>query len=247
MARSRLDRHNRRVTSTADLSDHDVAALVRDGYDTIAAKYAAYATASLSHPRRVWLGDLLGRLRPGSKILELGCGPGVPTGASIVDAGHDLVGVDISTGQIELANQRVPSARFITANMIDVHFEPGEFDAVVALFSLIHVRRCHYEELFAKIRRWLIPDGWFLASLGSADSPGWLEEDLLGLGATNWTNGFDVATTTRLLVGAGFVLRRAEIVKHDEPTGPEQWLYVMARAARPVAPRRRHIPSTPTS
>jgi ubiquinone/menaquinone biosynthesis C-methylase UbiE len=228
MDRSRLDRHNRRVTSTADLSDQEVAALVRDGYDATAAKYAAYATASPSHPRRVWLEDLLGHLRPASKILDLGCGPGVPTGASIVDAGHDLVGVDISSGQIELANQRVPSARFITANMMDVHFEPAEFDAIVALFSFTHVRRRHYQELFANIRRWLIPGGWFLASFGSADSPGWLEEDLLGLGATNWTNSFDAATTTRLLVGARFVLYRAEIVRHDEPTGPEHWLYVVA-------------------
>lgn len=235
------------MTPRANLSDHEVAALVRDGYDAIAAEYAAYATANLSHPRGAWLRDLLGRLRPGSQVLELGCGPGVPAGAAVVDAGHDLVGIDISSRQLELANQRVPSARFIQADMTDVHFEPGEFDAIVALFSFTHVRRCHYEELFAKIGRWLRPDGWFLASFGSSDSPGWLEEDLLGLGAPNWTNSFDAATTTRLLLDAGLRLYQAEIVSQDEPTGPEHWLYVIARAPATVTSRARWFSGLSTS
>ncbi|HZU74972.1 MAG TPA: class I SAM-dependent methyltransferase [Acidimicrobiales bacterium] len=212
-----------------DLGDEEVAALVRSGYDAIAERYLRYAAGAHSHPRHEWLGRLLDVLRPGSRILELGCGPGVPTARDIAEAGHRLVGVDISPRQLDLARRSVPGATFIEADMLALELEPGSFDAVVALYSIIHVPRRHYPVLFERIHRWLTPEGWFLASLGTGDSAGWLEEDLLGFGAKNWTNSCDVTTTERLLHASGLVPEVVEIVDQGEPSGPERWLYVLAR------------------
>ena len=47
-------------------------------------------------------------------------------------------------------------------------------------------------------RDWLSPGGWFLVCLGTRDSPGWFEEDFLGYGGTNWTNGYDLETNFAL-------------------------------------------------
>ena len=217
------------MSPEADLGDDEVAALVRDGYDAIAESYLAYVTEAQAHPRHDWLDLLLGQLAPASRVLELGCGPGVPTASRIVAAGHELTGVDISARQVELARTAVPTATFRNASMLEVDFPEGSFDAVVALYSIIHVPRRHYPELFWSIRGWLRPGGWLLTSLGTGNSPGWLEEDLLGLGATNWTNSFDSAKTERLIRDARFRLDRAKEVNQDEPSGPERWLYVLAR------------------
>ena len=197
----------------------------------MAERYATYAAASVGHPRHAWLDELLERLPPAADVLELGCGPGVPTAAAVVAAGHNLTGVDISSGQLEIARRAVPGATFLEADMAALDFPPSSFDAVVALYSLIHVPRRHYPALFLRISGWLRPNGVLLASFGTGDSPGWLEQDLLGFGAPNWTNSHDPATTEMLLEGAGLIPDRSELVVQDEPTGPERWLYVLARPA----------------
>lgn len=210
-------------------SDEEVAALVRDGYDAIAAQYASYAEAATEHPRHEWVQRLLDRLRPQSRVVDLGCGPGVPTAAALVAAGHEVVGVDISEGQLALARAQVPLATFVHADILDVTFDARAFDAVVALYSLTHVPRHHYPTLFDRIRTWLEPDGWFLATLGTGDSSGWLEEDFLGFGGTSWTNSFDPAATERVLRDAGLVPESVAVVEQTEQWGHERWLHVLAR------------------
>jgi cyclopropane fatty-acyl-phospholipid synthase-like methyltransferase len=219
------------MTPELEPSDDDVADLVREGYDAIATRYAAYAASATTHPRHEWVDRLLAQLRPGSRVLELGCGTGIPTAAAIAGAGHELVGIDISANQLTMARQHVPSATFVHANFLDVEFERGRFDAVVAMYSITHVPRRRYRMLFERIRRWIAPDGWFLASLGTGDSSGWLEEDFLGFGATSWTNSYDPATTQQLLRDARLSLESADVLEHDEQWGTERWLYVLARAA----------------
>src|SRR5207248_8510336 len=101
--------------------------LVAGGYNAIAEPYLRYAAASDTHPRRDWLAELLDRLAPRSRVLELGCGPGVPTARDIAAAGHHLVGVDISARQPDLARQHVPGATFIEADMMSLELEPRSF------------------------------------------------------------------------------------------------------------------------
>ena len=76
---------------------------------------------------------------------------------------------------------------------------------------------------------WLRPGGWFLASMGRSDDAGWNEENFLGFGHTNWTNGYDPDTSRRLLVEAGFELEHAVVVSEATPFGPERWLWVLGR------------------
>lgn len=217
------------MSPEAEPGDHEVAALVRNGYDAIADRYALYAAGADLHPRHNWLSQLLGRLQPNSRVLELGCGPGVPTAVRIVAAGHRLVGVDISPRQIDIARREVPEATFVNTDMLELNFEPASFEAVVAFYSIIHVPRRHYPQLLGRIRNWLTPGGWFLASFGTGNSTGWLEEDLLGFGKPNWTNSYDPATTEQILRSSGLNPETIETVTQEEPTGPECWLYVLAQ------------------
>src|SRR3954471_24993341 len=130
-----------------DRSDDDVAAIVRNGYDAIADGYlASMRTTDTNDPRSAWVDRFLGSVQPESRIIDIGCGPGVPTAAQLDAAGHRVVGVDISPRQVILAQSEVPGAEFVMADIFDLQFDPGSFDAAIALFSLAHVPRRRYPE-----------------------------------------------------------------------------------------------------
>lgn len=211
-----------------EASDEEATAFVREGYDAIAEHFAAIVNPP-SHPRHAWLADLMQRLPKSADVLEIGSGSGRPTAEALTDAGHAVTGIDVSAEQVALARTNVPMATFTQADVLELSFPEASFDAVVAFYVLTHVPRRHYPELFARLRSWLRPGGWFLATFGKSDSAGWFEEDFLGFGGTSWTNSYDPATTTRLLEDAGFTLERADLVEQQEQWGSEGWLFVLAQ------------------
>jgi len=211
------------------MDDSAVARKVRDGYDSIAEQFMELVTRPrLSDPRSAWVDDLLERLAPESNVLDLGCGPGVPTAAAFIRDGHRVTGIDISPRQVELARANVPLGRFLVGDALKTDFEPGSFDAIIALFSLTHIPRDRWESLFADFVVWLHPRGWLLATFGMSDSGGCDEEDFLGFGHTNWTNGFSPDTSQCLLRDVGFRIDRAEMIEDEMPSGLEQWLWVLS-------------------
>ena len=54
-----------------------------------------------------WLAASLG---PGGRVLDLGCGTGLPTARQLTDAGLRVTGVDLSAGMLALARENVPEA-----------------------------------------------------------------------------------------------------------------------------------------
>jgi cyclopropane fatty-acyl-phospholipid synthase-like methyltransferase len=82
----------------------------------------------------------LERLEPGSRVLDYGCGSGLPTALQFTDAGMRVVGVDESQRMLALARESVPAAQFVHQDMRTLD-GLGEFDAVVAFFSLLMLSR----------------------------------------------------------------------------------------------------------
>jgi hypothetical protein len=74
--------------------------------------------------------------------------------------------------------------------------------------------------------RWLEPDGFFLASLGSGGSPDWTGE---WLGVPIFFSGYDVETNRTLLREAGFELLLDDVVEMSEPEGEGAFLWVLAQ------------------
>src|SRR5258706_78271 len=80
---------------------------VRRGYDT--ASYAYRADDAESGPYANWIHRLDSALSRSSRVVDLGCGCGVPIARDLAAAGHAVVGVDISQTQIERARRLVPA------------------------------------------------------------------------------------------------------------------------------------------
>ena len=199
--------------------------LVARGYDTMIDTWEAWAAQIEEDPRDEWAADLATRLPEDARVLELGCGGGTIETQELA-ARFRLTGLDLSERQLERARQRVPQAEFVHGDLTAVEFPPASFDAVVAFYSFNHVPRELLAPVFSRIRRWLVPGGWFMAALGTGDIEAWTGDFL---GAQTFFSSFPPATNTRLLRDAGLDVVRDEVVAIAEPEGPVRFQWILAR------------------
>jgi cyclopropane fatty-acyl-phospholipid synthase-like methyltransferase len=192
--------------------------VVADGYDAIGEAFVAWRDRIVGDPRRAWEEELTSRLPDGARVLELGCGAGVPDTQRLA-ARFRVTGVDISPRQVERAHAAVPEAEFICADFTALELAPGGFEAVVAFYSFNNVPRDLLPGLFARIHSWLTPGGLFMSALGTSDTEGWVGE---WLGAPMFFSSYPPETNARLLREAGFELLRDEVVTFEEPEGPDE-------------------------
>jgi SAM-dependent methyltransferase len=143
--------------------------LVRRGYDVISHSYRDY---------RAWVDELGALLQPGARVLDLGCGAGIPATRLLAESGFGVVGVDFSEVQIARARTLVPGATFICADMVLWEGDSSSFDAVVSFYALIHLPLEVQRPLFSRIAQWLSPNGYLLAIVGHGEWTG--TEDYLG-------------------------------------------------------------------
>ena len=73
--------------------------IVADGYDAIADPYLEWAAQIEADPRDRMLVEFSARLEPGARVLDIGCGAGVPATRSLA-AKFVVTGLDISGEQI---------------------------------------------------------------------------------------------------------------------------------------------------
>ncbi|GAA4510448.1 class I SAM-dependent methyltransferase [Actinoallomurus oryzae] len=138
---------------------------VRRTYDVVAEPYAAGFRDELAHKPldRALLTALLEQAGAGAPVADLGCGPGHVTGW-LADQGAAAVGVDLSGAMVELARKEHPAVEFRQGDLLDLPARDGEFAAVVALYSIIHLTAAELTRAFQEIHRVLRPGGRLLVS-----------------------------------------------------------------------------------
>ena len=203
----------------------DPAKIVADGYDSMAEHYLAWGREVVDPTAERLLGELIGRLPVGARVLDLGCGAGLPWTRRLA-AGFDVTGVDVSAEQVRLARRNVPGASFLQADMATLEMPPESLAAVTAFYSVSHLPRDRHADLFRRIATWLAPEGLLLATLGATDSPDWTGE---WLGVPMFFSAFDAAANRALLREAGFELLVDEVAQVREPEGAVEFLWVLAR------------------
>lgn len=199
--------------------------LVAAGYDRIAERYLNWAGTIEDVARARHTALLLDRLPAGARLLDLGCGAGLPTTAALA-AWFRVVGVDLSARQLALARRNVPMAAFVQADMARLPFGGRRFDAVTAFYSVTHVPRDEHAALFGEVAAVLRPGGLFVASLGAGATDG-VEDDWLG--APTYFSHWDAETTLALLREAGFEMLSAQVETLDEHGTPVSFLWAAAQ------------------
>ena len=101
-------------------------------------------------------------IRPGMKILELGCGTGSMWKENLhLLQGAELTLTDFSHGMLETAKQNIcaENVPFAQVDIQDIPYPDGSFDAVIANMMLYHVPDLH--KGLAEVRRVLKDGGVF--------------------------------------------------------------------------------------
>jgi cyclopropane fatty-acyl-phospholipid synthase-like methyltransferase len=192
----------------------DYKRLVREGYDRCAPAFAA-ARAAEEQPG---LELLLPRLAPGSRVLDLGCGSGLPVAARLA-RDHAVTGVDFSSSQLQLARANVPTAQFVESDLMAVDFAPAAFDAVVSFYAIFHLPREEHGELLRRIARWLAPGGWLLATVTRFREPAYTEQFFgVEMYWSNWSRD----DYERMAREAGLRVRDAGAIGHGYSDGAER-------------------------
>jgi SAM-dependent methyltransferase len=200
--------------------------IVADGYDAIGETFAVWREEIVGDPRREWEDELVARLEPGARVLELGCGPGTVETRRLAQS-FAVTGVDISPRQVERARAAIPEADFLCADFTELELPADSLDAAVAFYTLNHVPRELLAPLLASASGWLVPGGWLMVAFGTSDNPGWTGE---WLGAETYFASFPPEINSRLVREAGFRIERDEVVTFEEPEGPARFQWVLAQA-----------------
>lgn len=204
----------------------DPRTVVRAGYDHLATRYLEWTLTVDPVHRVTYQAMALDHIEPGSIVVELGCGPGIPTGPLVAER-HRLVGVDVSMAQLAQARTNVPSALLVLGDMTRVAFKPGSVEAVLAFYSLIHVPREDHSKVIASVHHWLRPGGVFALNMLARDNPGgydgWID------GVQMFWSGFDARTNVHLVRDAGFEILRDEVLTNIEDDQEVRFVWILAR------------------
>ena len=115
-------------------------------------------------------------LKPGQRVLDIGCGWGGMALYLNKIADVDVLGVTLSEEQIKVARQRAEAAGVanrVKFDLTDYRDVIGKFDRIVSVGMFEHVGPSSYEAFFKKCRNLLSDDGvMLLHTIGRMGSPG---------------------------------------------------------------------------
>jgi ubiquinone/menaquinone biosynthesis C-methylase UbiE len=142
--------------------------VVKKGYNQIAPTYLTVRSKDSEDVHL--LEELVWRLPKGAKVLDAGCGAGVPVTRYLAQF-FNVTGVDFSAKQLELARKLVPSANFTYGDMTDLAFDDESFDAICSYYAIIHIPRTQHGKILNNFLRMLKHGGLALLCLGAGELP----------------------------------------------------------------------------
>lgn len=173
---------------------------------------------------------LLSELPRRARVLDLGCGAGVPTARQLTAGGLDVVGVDSSARMLDLARRNVPDADYHRADLRAVPDGIGEVDAVAAFFALLMLPRAEFVPTLVALRSRL--RGRRLLALGMVE--GDLDDapiDFLGVPVRVSALPADRLADTVAAAGYRVLARHRRTVRLGDTA--ETQLFVYAEATAP--------------
>src|SRR5262245_59470417 len=135
-------------------------------YDLIADWYASVRVMTVGVAEAL---AVAATLPARSRILDVGCGNGVPITEALVNAGHRVVGLDSSAGMLDRFRANLPGTPVVRGDARQCPFGDGTFDAAFSWGMLFHLRRVDQAAAFASVSRMLKPGAPFLFTAAEID------------------------------------------------------------------------------
>lgn len=179
----KLDRVNQRARAKANVAHHyDLSARL---YELFLDKDRQYSCAYFTDPandldqaqedKKAHIAAKLG-LKPGQRVLDIGCGWGGMALYLHQKCGVDVLGITLSEEQLKIARQRAADAGVadhVQFELTDYRDVQGRFDRIVSVGMFEHVGTPHYSEFFRHCHNLLTGDGvMLLHTIGRLNEPG---------------------------------------------------------------------------
>lgn len=144
-------------------------------------------------------------LKPGMKVLDIGCGWGGMALYLHRTCGVDVTGITLSEEQLKVARQRAQDAGVadhVRFELIDYRDMAGQFDRIVSVGMFEHVGTAHYRTFYNICRDLLTPDGVMLIhTIGRMGGPGITD-----------------AFTQKYIFPGGYIPALSEMIRGSEDT-----------------------------
>jgi cyclopropane-fatty-acyl-phospholipid synthase len=115
-------------------------------------------------------------VRPGHRVLDIGCGFGGMALFLARNYGIHVTGVTLSTEQLKIARERAVKqglSRLVEFRLEDYRRTRGTFDRIVSVGMFEHVGRPHYRKFFSHLSRLLADGGVALLHTIGRQPPPW--------------------------------------------------------------------------
>ena len=215
-----------RSRGLSEPSGTDILAMNRKAWDAIGERTASPYMGSKAYLRL--FNRFCDSLPPKARVLDAGCGPGVPVTRELVRRGFRVTAVDISGTMVALIKKNVPEAEAIRLSMTDIRGSEA-FDGVVSSYSLLCLNPERARDALARIRRALKPNGILFLALNEPAKPP--EEYTHGetiLGQAMYTRGYTEAELREMAAGMAVVDIARDTVT-SEAYGTEHTLVMLMR------------------
>ena len=185
------------LTSTRDYGMTDPS----NGYEGIAAEFLARrgrASETAVGAREVR--DWAHTLPPGSAVIDVGCGPGLPLTKILISEGLNVYGIDAAPSFVEAFRHNLPGIPVACESVLDSLFFDRMFDGVVAWGLIFLLLPEDQERLIQRVANILVPGGRFLFTSSPEVEPLVWNDAMTGLESRS----LGLATYRKLLSEAGF-------------------------------------------
>lgn len=114
---------------------------------------------------KVWLDALIANIAPGSRILDIGCGNGVPIAEYFIRQELQVTGVDSSPSMIAHCRRRFPGNQWHCTDMRSLAL-CQQFAALIAWDSFFHLTRDAQRQMFPRFAEHALPGAYLLFNTG---------------------------------------------------------------------------------
>jgi 2-polyprenyl-3-methyl-5-hydroxy-6-metoxy-1,4-benzoquinol methylase len=168
-----------------------------------------------------YLQQLIKYLPKNAKILDLGCGAGVPVDDILIKAGHEVTGLDISKEQVKLARKNCPRGDYAVVDIAELSMNEYQMDSVVCFYTLFHLPRTEHKKLLTIMQSFLQKNGMLLVTMGDRE----FEGRHVMHGEEMWSSQYGTAKNVQLVKDVGFEIIMDEI----DRSGGERHQIILAR------------------
>lgn len=138
-------------------------------YDLIADWYASERVETVDGSGVPEVMALAASIHPGGRVLDLGCGNGVPLTKALLAAGHRVVGLDSASNMLRRFRSNCPDTPAVKGLVQACPFASAIFDAAIAWGVMFHLKQADQVQTIASVSRVLKTGAPFLFTAGDVD------------------------------------------------------------------------------